>query len=182
MNATEFLRLLPECQVLRQVLSRYLYVMLTQFAQTTVCTRFHVVEKRLARWLLMTHDRAHSDHFHLTHELLANMLGVRRSGITVAAGMLQKRNLIGYSRGQITVLDREGLEAASCECYRADVATQALWLSSPEVEAPPPETETVRQPTPFVVGNAASRNRMRSGARVRSLGGDLASRPLPTRH
>ena len=175
MSASEFLRALQDCHVLRQVLSRYLYVVMAQFAQTTVCTRFHVVEKRLARWLLMAHDRAHSNHFHLTHELLANMLGVRRSGITVAAGALQKRNLIGYRRGQITVLDRKGLEAASCECYRADVATHSLWLANPEIEPTSPESVAARHPTPFVVGG-------RSDARARALGGDIASRRLPTRH
>jgi CRP-like cAMP-binding protein len=104
--------------LLRQ-LKRYLYVLVAQLSQSTGCNRFHDVEGRLARWLLMTHDRAHVDHFHLTHEFLADMLGVRRSGITVAAGNLQRRDLISYVRGTITVLDRRGLEAAACGCYAA---------------------------------------------------------------
>jgi CRP-like cAMP-binding protein len=119
MTAAQLQRELRDSPALLSTLGRYLYILTSQLSQSAACTHFHAIEPRLARWLLMTHDRTHADHFHLTHDFLADMLGVRRSGITVAAGILQKKNLIHYSRGKIHILDRKGLEAASCECYAA---------------------------------------------------------------
>lgn len=119
MTGPDFLRLLGRAPAMLRVLDGYLYVMLAQLARSSACARFHDIEPRLARWLLMIHDRTHADHFHLTHELLAGMLGVRRSGVSIAAGALQLRKLIRYSRGEITILNRHRLEDASCECYDA---------------------------------------------------------------
>ena len=105
---------------LQRVLARYISVLMVQLATSAVCLRFHQIEARLARWLLMSNDRAHSDTFRMTHEFLAHMLGVRRVGITSAAGALQRRQLIDYRRGILVVRDRHGLETAACPCYASD--------------------------------------------------------------
>lgn len=117
MKAAPFLEAFRRSPALQRWLHRYTYALMAQITQTAACNRFHVVEARLARWLLMTHDRAQSSPFQLTQEFLSQMLGVRRVGVTKAARTLQKNGLIGYSRGNITILDRKGLEAASCSCY-----------------------------------------------------------------
>ncbi len=102
---------------LRRNVQRYLFVLMEQMVTSAACLRFHPIGPRLARWLLMSQDRAHASHFHVTHEFLACMLGVRRVGVTVAAGGLLRQGLIAYHRGEVQVLDRAGLEAAACPCY-----------------------------------------------------------------
>ncbi len=103
---------------LQQLLLQFTHTLFTQVSQTAACNRLHTVEERLARWLLMIHDCVAEDEFLLTHEFIATMLGVRRAGVTVAAGALQSAGLIKYKRGHIHILTREGLEDASCECFK----------------------------------------------------------------
>jgi CRP-like cAMP-binding protein len=117
MKAAPFVKELRQNQALQRELHRYTYALMAQVTQTAACNRFHVIEARLARWLLMTHDRMQMNPFKLTQEFLSHMLGVRRVGVTKAARTLQQKKLISYSRGTITILTRKGLEAASCSCY-----------------------------------------------------------------
>jgi CRP-like cAMP-binding protein len=118
-------RQLQDNEEFRKRMQQYVLVSLAQLAQAVLCTRYHRVEERLARWLLMTHDRAPNGPVRATHEFLAATLGVRRAGVTRAAAVLQQRQLIAYHRGALTVLDRKGLEGASCGCYAADCAAYA---------------------------------------------------------
>jgi CRP-like cAMP-binding protein len=99
-------------------LHRYACYLLAEISQTAACNRLHRLEQRLARWLLMSHDQVRTNEFHETHEFLSHMLGTDRSEVTIAAGILRKAGLISYSRGKVKILDRKGLEEASCECYR----------------------------------------------------------------
>lgn len=118
-----FRRELALSAALQRRLNRYLYVLMAQLAASAACLRFHQIGPRLGRWLLMSQDRAYSDTFPVTHEFLAYMLGVRRVGVTVAAGALQRQGLIEYHHGELRVLDRAGLELAACGCYAADRKT-----------------------------------------------------------
>src|SRR6185312_15535893 len=104
--------------MLRKQINRYFQAHLAQTAQTAACNRLHDIEERLARWLLICHDRMESDTFHLTHEFLGHMLGTPRTTVTLAAGQLQKAELVDYSRGKVRIRNRRGLEKAACECYQ----------------------------------------------------------------
>jgi CRP-like cAMP-binding protein len=119
MKASTFKRVLKEAPNLHRLLLRYALALLNQIAQSAACNRVHSVDERCARWLLMTHDRVKEDTFSLTQEFLAQMLGVHRPTVSIAASMLQKAGLIRYVRGTIEITDRKGLEKASCGCYRS---------------------------------------------------------------
>ena len=118
---TELHKLLDVDPFLRNVLNLYISLRMDQLARNMACASFHTVEQRLARWLLMVKDRAHSNELSLTHEVLSRMLGVRRERVTQAASALQKKELISYSRGDLMLLNQPGLEAAACSCYEADL-------------------------------------------------------------
>lgn len=117
MKASLFKRELAHSASMRTVMHRYTHAFFNQVAQSAACNQFHSLEQRCSRWLLMTHDRMGSDTFLLTQEFLAMMLGVQRTGVTAAAGALQRAGLISYKRGNVMILDRRGLERRSCECY-----------------------------------------------------------------
>jgi CRP-like cAMP-binding protein len=131
---------LARSTALRRVLLRYVQVQLMQLATAAACLRFHAIQPRLARWLLMTQDRAGSSDFRITHEFLSTMLGVRRVGITQAALGLQQRGLIRYHRGELKVLDRPGLLRAACPCYAADGASFVRLMQAPVRESAAADT------------------------------------------
>jgi CRP-like cAMP-binding protein len=124
-----FKRELTRNAPLQRSIHRYLHVTMLQGVRMIRCSRFHNLDQRLARWLLMAHDRAHADTFSVTQDLMATMLGVRRVGVTAAAVALQRRAIIEYVRGKITILDRESLEGAACGCYAADRRSYSKFLS-----------------------------------------------------
>jgi CRP-like cAMP-binding protein len=117
LEAATFRELLPTLPALEVLLRRYSVYFMAQVSQSLACNAMHTVEQRCARWLLMSHDNVQGDQFVLTHEVLAQMLAVRRAGVSVAADAMRSRGLIQYSRGRVTITDRAGLEGASCECY-----------------------------------------------------------------
>lgn len=127
-ESAAFRRELTKSPALERTLERYLYVGVKQLATAAGCLHFHRIDERLARWLLMTQDRAESKHFVVTQEFLSFMLGVRRVSISTAAVALQRQGLITYSRGHLTVLNRKGLERAACSCYAADGDAYAEFL------------------------------------------------------
>ena len=140
LDSDVFRRIVEERAPVRQLLLRYAHYYGEQVAQSVACNQLHTLEERGARWLLMTHDRVVGDEFDLTHEFLSYMLGVRRAGVTVAMGVLQRAGIVRYSRGHVTVLDRERLEEASCDCYRITRVGQerlfaTIWGTAGGVEA-----------------------------------------------
>lgn len=130
MTIVNFQELTKNSLQLKIVVKRYLYLLTLQLNRTAACSRFHEASRRLARWLLMTHDRSKSNSFYLTQQFLAEILGVQRSAISIAASTLQSKMLINYTRGLITILDRKGLEAAACSCYSATVKDQKRYGSA----------------------------------------------------
>ena len=145
MSAARFRKELRTNPALQNELNLYVHSLMAQISQTAACNRFHVVEARLARWLLMTRDRVRSGTFRMTHEFLSHMLGVRRVGVTEAATALQRRRLIEYSRGSIKILDHAGLEAASCSCYGIvrDMHDGVVYDSVVAGVMPPPVNRTL---------------------------------------
>lgn len=135
----DFLHVLKVAPKLERLLRRYTYVVMQQLARNVACAQFHAIEERLARWLLMTQDRAGKAQFPVTQEFLSHMLGASRVGITNAAFILKKNKLIHYVRGEMHILDREGLRASSCSCYDDDLESYLVHMhkiKKPKVEAP----------------------------------------------
>lgn len=135
-NADALHNLLPDLPMLERLLARFTYLQALQAQQIAACNRLHEVDERLARWLLMTQDRVHLEILPLTHDLLAGMLGTRRSSVTVAAGILQRAGIIDYRRGKVHILNRQKLEEAACECYPVILAQLHAYLETGMVSRP----------------------------------------------
>jgi CRP-like cAMP-binding protein len=129
LDASAFTEFVRSSDTFHRLLHQYAQTRYETVLQTAACNRHHSAEERCARWLLTTHDRVETDHFPITHEFLANILDVRRSTITLTASALQHAGFIRYSRGQVTILDRDGLETIACECYRVIGQTYGRLLS-----------------------------------------------------
>jgi CRP-like cAMP-binding protein len=145
MKATLFKKELAQSASMRTVMLRYTHAFFNQVAQSAACNHFHSIRQRCCRWLLMTHDRMQSNEFLLTQEFLAMMLGVQRTGVSAAAGALQRAGLIRYKRGNVTIIDRQGLKDGSCECYGVSKmefdrllgdSAGYFWTSSPSLTPP----------------------------------------------
>lgn len=147
-EAATFVRELDRCSALRHGVNRYLFVLVRQLAQTSACARFHLIDARLARWLLMARDRSRSSKLRVTHEILAQVLGVRRVGVTVAASKMRTSKLVRYTRGSLEILDAHRLEAIACECYSHEKASYASTFDSADGSSAPrprrPSTKRVR--------------------------------------
>ena len=161
MSKARFLSALQRSPPLRRAVNFYIDALMRQVSQTAACNRFHPVEERLARWLLMTRDRLKTGQFLLTHDFLSHMLGVRRVGVSQAAFIFQKQKLIEYSRGKINILNHKGLEAASCSCYAKGSTTIAPWR---------PVNGSVRRQLPLP-GVAIPAARINTGATKKAIGG-----------
>lgn len=132
-DAAIFRKVVSRHPPVERLIQQHLYALMRQILHGAACNRLHSMEERCARWLLMTHDRAGGDTFPLTQEFLSHMLGVRRATVNVATGMLKKAGFIRYVRGKITVVDRPGLESASCECYQAIIrAYDSIFPNTPK--------------------------------------------------
>jgi CRP-like cAMP-binding protein len=138
MEATAFQDLFERSSAFHVLVDRYTLALFAQISQAAACNRCHSSEERLSRWLLMSHDRIGSKQFMITQEFLGQMLGVRRSTVSVSAGILQRAGLIRYVRGHVTIVDRDGLEAVSCECYSViRTELERVVLGSPRPDEPP---------------------------------------------
>jgi CRP-like cAMP-binding protein len=141
LDAPAFLTLLERSSSFHSLVDKYTQALFGQISQAAACNRLHSSEERLSRWLLMSHDRVGSDHFMITQEFLGQMLGARRSTVSVSAGILQRAGLIRYARGHVTIVDRAGLEAVSCECYSV-IRSELDRVVAPEFQARSPRASS----------------------------------------